>query len=186
MNPLDIISLYDAKDYLRVDFSDDDNLITSLIYAAVGLVEQKTNYRLYQREEVVYTTGIFCYTAFQYPLNSATVINQDSADTTVWTPKLYYETLRTIVGWAQGFWYWDSWQQFFTNYTYTVHNSHCTTFILTLNVGYTDTSLIPTDIITALKQIIVFTYENRDMTKLELPDNILMLLTNYKRFATIF
>lgn len=186
MSPLDVISLEDAKQFLRVDFDDDDDLITSLINSAVGLVEQKTNYRLYQRNEVIYTTGKFCYTAFQYPINGATVINQDSADTTVFTPKFLYETLRTIIGWAQGFWYWDSWQEFFTNYTYTIHSSHCITFILTLDVGYTDSELIPTDLITAIKQIITFTYENRDMTKLELPDNILMLVTNYKRFNTIF
>lgn len=186
MSPLDVLSVEDAKQFLRVDFSDDDYLISSLIYAAVGLVEQKTNYRLYQRNEVIYTTGKYCYTAFQYPFNSATVVNQDSMDANTYTPKNCYQTLRTIIGWANGFWYWDSWEEFFTNYTYTVHDSQHTTFILTLDVGYIDTSLIPNDIITAIKQIITFTYENRDMTKLDLPDNILMMLTNYKRFATIF
>lgn len=186
MTPTDVLSLQSAKDFLRVDFDDDDDLITSLINAAVGLVEQQTSYRLYRRNEIIYTTGKYCYTAFQYPLNGATVINQDSADTVVYTPKFYYETLRTIIGWANGFWYWDSWQEFFTNYTYTIHNSHTTTFILTLDVGYSDVSLIPTDLITAIKQIISFTYENRDMTKIDLPNNILMLISNYKRFATIY
>jgi len=186
MGPLDVISLQDAKDFLRVDFGDDDDLITGLISSAVALVEQQTQYRLYKRDEVIYTTGKYCYVAFQYPLNSATVINQDSSDTFAYTVKMKYETLRTILGWANGFWYWDSWQQFFTNYYYTIHASCDVTFILTLDVGYTDVSLIPVDLITAIKQIISFTYENRDMTKVDLPSNILMLLTNYKRFATIF
>lgn len=186
MSPLDVISLEDAKQFLRVDFSDDDDLITSLIYAAVGLVEQKTSYRLYRRNEVIYQTGKYTYTAFQYPINAVSIINQDSADTTVYTPKLFYESLRTVICYYNGFWYWDSWQEFFTNYTYTIHNSNCVTFILTLDVGYANTADIPTDLITAIKQIIVFTYENRDVTTLDLPNNILMLLTNYIRFATIY
>lgn len=185
MTALDVVTLQEAKDFLRTDFADDDALITGLINSAVGLVEQTTNYRLYQRNEVIYMTGKFCYVAYQYPLNSASVVNQDSADTTVWSPKLHYETLRIIIGWAQGFWYWDAWESFFTNYTYTLHSSRTTTFILTLDVGYTDTTQIPTDLITAIKQIISFTYENRDMTKLDLPSNITLLLANYRRFATL-
>lgn len=185
MSPTDVISLADAKAYLRVDFSDDDELITALISGAVGYVEQDTQYRLYQRNEIIYTTGKYCYTAFQFPLNAASVINQDSADTNVYTAKLRYETLRIIIGWANGFWYWDGWETFFTNYYYTIHANDCITFILTLDVGYTDTTLIPNDLITAIKQIISFTYENRDMSKIDLPSNITMLLSKYRRFATI-
>jgi hypothetical protein len=185
MGPLDVLSLEDAKSFLRVDFDDEDDLITSLISMAVGLVERTTEYRLYQRNEVIYTTGNIYYEAFQYPLNGATVINQDSADTTVYIPKFSYETLRTIIGWGNGFIYWDSWYTFFTNYYYQIHGDMCVTFILTLDVGYTDTSLIPTDLITAIKQIISYCYENRDMTKLDMPSNITMLLANYRRFSTL-
>lgn len=184
-SPLDVLSVADAKLFLRVDFPDDDSLITSLIYAAVALVEAKTQHRLYERNEVIYLTGKYCYVAFQYPINAASVINQDSSDTFAYTVKMKYESLRTILGWANGFWYWDSWYEFFTNYTYTIHASCEVTFILTMDVGYKDTSLIPLDLITAVKQIVSFTYENRDMVKLDLPDNILMLLTNYIRFSTI-
>ena len=186
MTPLDVISVDQAKSFLRVDFNDDDDLITSLINAAVGYVETATQYRLYQRTEIVYTSGKYCYSAFQFPLNSVAVVNQDSSDTTVYNPKLYYESLRTNITWlSNGFLYWDSWNQFFTNYYYTIHNSCSATFILTLDVGYTDVSLIPTDLITAIKQIISYTYENRDMTKLDMPSNITMLLANYKRFVTL-
>lgn len=185
MTPLSVMPLETAKSFLRVDFDDEDDLITSLINAAVGLVEKSTEYRLYQRTELIYTTGKYCYVAFQYPLNGATVTNHDSADTTTYTAKFKYETLRTIIGWANGFWYWDSWEQFFTNYYYTIHTSPHVTFELRLDVGYTDVTLIPTDLITAIKQIISYTYENRDMTKMEMPSNITMMLTNYKRFSTL-
>jgi hypothetical protein len=186
MTPLDVVTLNQAKTFLRVDFEDDDDLITSLIEGAVGYVEQDTQYRLYQRSEIIYTSGKYCYSCFQFPLNAVTVVNQDSSDTTVYNAKLYYESLRTNITWlTNGFLYWDSWNQFFTNYYYTVHNSCSATFILTLDVGYTDVSLIPNDLITAIKQIINYTYENRDMSKVDLPSNITMLLSKYRRFVTL-
>jgi len=185
MGPLDVLSLADAKLFLRVDYMDDDDLITGLIIAAVGLVEKETNYRLYQRSETIYTTGKYFYTAFQFPLNGAAVVNQDSSDTNTYMPKFKYEPLRTIIGWANGFLYWNAWYEFFTNYYYTIHANECVTFILSLDVGYTDTTQIPNDLIVAIKQIISYTYENRDMSKVDMPSNIAMLLQNYKRFATI-
>jgi hypothetical protein len=45
--------------------------------------------------------------------------------------------------------------------------------------------LIPNDLITAIKQIINYTYENRDMSKVDLPSNITMLLSKYRRFVTL-
>ncbi len=185
MTPLDVLTLQQAKDYIKIDFNDEDELITGLIYASVGLVEQATNYRLYQRNEIIIRTGrCYDYTAYQFPINNASVVNQDSADTYDYQVKWFYEPLRINLAWWNGFFYWDSWESFMTNYTYTIH-TRPVTFVLTLDVGYTDTTLIPTDLITAIKQIISFTYENRDMTKLDLPSNIQMLLANYRRFATL-
>lgn len=183
MGPLNVLSLADAKLFLKVDFTDDDSLITGLISAAVSLVEQVTNYRLYNRNEILYT-GQICYDAFQYPLVSASVISADSAITTVPTLKQYPQTLRTVLFWGNGFWYTGFNESFFNNDTYWLNNSCPVTYVLTLNVGYTDATLIPTDLITAIKQIITFTYENRDATKLDLPDNIQMLLAPYRRYVT--
>jgi len=185
MGPTDVLSVADAKVFLRVDFADDDDLIEALIIAAVGYVEQDTNYRLYQRNEVIMTTGKYYYTAFQYPLNGASVVNQDSADTNTYTPKLRYETLRTIIGWANGYIYWNAWYEFFTNYYYTIHADQDVTFLLTLDVGYADTANIPGDLMTAVKQIVSYTYENRDMAKVDMPSNITMLLSKYRRFSGI-
>lgn len=52
MTALDVISLQSAKDYLRVDYSEDDAIITRLIKASVSRIEQYTNYKLYQRDVV--------------------------------------------------------------------------------------------------------------------------------------
>lgn len=180
MNALSVLSLSDAKDYLKVDFSDDDELITALISTAVAQVEKNTEYRLYQRNEIVLTSK-YEYTAFQYPLNSAAVIAQDSANTTNFPIKTNYETLRANLFWGTGFSYRDFNTQFFSNDTYNIHGCPIT-YVLTLDVGYTDVTLIPDDLITAVMQIIVFLYENRDMTKLQLPDNIMLLCQPYKRF----
>lgn len=184
MTPLNVVTLQQAKDYIRVDYGDDDELITGLINSAVGLVEQTTNYRLYQRNEVIFRSGFYYYNAYQFPINSASVVNHDSADTFDYQVKYFYEPLRVNLAWWNGYFYWDSWESFMTNYTYTIH-TRPVTFVLTLDVGYTDTAQIPTDLITAIKQIISFTYENRDMTKLDLPSNITLLLANYRRFATL-
>jgi hypothetical protein len=185
MGPLDVLSLADAKSYLKTDFNDDDDLITSLIGAAVSMIEQATEYRLYQRNEVIYmTNNRYGYEAFQHPLNAAAVVAQDSQNTTVYTVLYDYKPLRTYLFWGQGFCYWDNWVEFFTNYTYRI-SAKVQTFILTLDVGYIDTTQIPFPLITAVKQMVVFLYENRDMTKLTLPDNIMLLCEPYKRFATI-
>jgi len=181
MGPLNVLSLADAKAYLKVDFADDDALITSLISTAVAQVEKITEYRLYQRVENPIYTSKFCYTAFQYPLNSASVVAQDSSDTNVYTVQLKYETLRTELFWGNGFGYINAYEQFYSNDFYNIKGCNVT-YLLTLNVGYADPTQIPQDLITAVQQTIVFLYENRDLTKLTLPDNIMLLLAPYKRF----
>lgn len=182
MTPLDVLSLEDAKQYLQVDFSDDDDLITALIETAVLEIEKETEYRLYQRTETLLTSKIQ-YTAFQFPFNAASVVSQDSADTNTYTMQLNYASPNRVeLFWGNGFQYIDSNQSFFTNYTYGI--TACpVTFILSLDVGYTDTTLIPNGLITAVKQTIVFLYENRDLAKVTLPDNIQMLCAPYKRFT---
>lgn len=42
-NPLDLITLQEAKDYLKVDYANDDLLITSLIKASFKAAERFTN-----------------------------------------------------------------------------------------------------------------------------------------------
>jgi hypothetical protein len=183
--PTDVLSLADAKSFLRVDFPDDDDLITSLISSGVGLIEQTTQYRLYQRTELIYITDKYFYEAFQYPLNAYNVISVDSANINVYTIQVRYVSLRTILAWPLGYVYWDYWYSFLTNYYYNLNPISPVSFLLTIDVGYTDPTLIPVDLITALKQIISYNYENRDMTKVDLPSNINMMLNNYKRFATV-
>lgn len=183
MSPLDVVTVQQAKDFLKVDFDDEDLIIEGLISSAIGLIEQNTQYRLYNRTEVIYTSKIL-YEAFQFPLIGASVVSQDSADTNVYTMRMRPQTLRTILFWGNGFEYIDSYQQFWNNDYYNLSNPCSVTFSLSLNVGYTAVADIPQDLITAVKQVIVFTYENRDMTKEEILSNIDMLIAPYRRFVT--
>src|SRR6201986_58556 len=95
MTALDVISLTDAKDFLRVDFPDDDNLIESIISSAVRLVEQKTQYRLYQRIENQYSDGTYNVDLFQTPLNNVNVVTYDGTPYTACQVKR--QPLRTTV-----------------------------------------------------------------------------------------
>lgn len=183
MTPLDVISVEQAKQFIKVDFSDDDLIIEGLISAAIGLVEQSTQYRLYNRTEVIYTSKIL-YEAFQFPLIGSSVISQDSADTNVYTIRSRPQTLRTILFWGNGFEYVDTYQSFWNNDYYNISNPCSVTFSLSLNVGYLNITDIPQDLITAVKQVITYTYENRDMTKEEILSNIDMLIAPYRRFVT--
>lgn len=184
--PTDVLSLAKAKAYCKIDYPDDDDLITALIAAAVTTVENYTEYRLYQRPEIIYMTNNFYgYEAFQFPINAASVVSQDSMNTNVYTVQFQYQTLRTLLFWGQGFLYYDNWVEFFTNYTYKI-SVKPQTFILTLDVGYTDPpNMCPQSLITAVKQLVVYYYDNRDLDGFIMPSNVGLMLNPYRRFATI-
>jgi hypothetical protein len=185
LGPLNVLSLADAKLYLKVDFDDDDSLITSLIGTAVSYVEKATEYRLYQRPEIITLAKIW-YEAFQFPLNAASVVAIDSADTNTYTVQQWPETLRTKLFWGNGNFWCDPYNNELNwNQNYFNLSAPPRVFTLTLDVGYADTTQVPTDLLAAIQQILEFTYDNRDLTMAKLPNNIQMLLSNYKRFATI-
>lgn len=57
MTALDVISLVAAKEYLRVDYPDQDGVITRNIKSAVSLIEQYTDVMLYERERTYVLLG---------------------------------------------------------------------------------------------------------------------------------
>jgi len=73
MSYLDVISLERAKNYLRIDsdLTDDDTEITSMIKAACGYVEKRTNHIFYAREKVY--TGSCQVKVYDFPINSITL-----------------------------------------------------------------------------------------------------------------
>jgi hypothetical protein len=68
---IDVVTLAEAKSYLRVDdgFTADDSLITTLINAAGSIIEQHTNHLLFSRDKTYqYFDGIL--RVYDYPINT--------------------------------------------------------------------------------------------------------------------
>lgn len=204
MTPLNVITLDQAKAFLRVDFSDDDALITGLITAAVGLVEQKTQYRLYQRLEIQHSDGTYNVDLFQTPLNSVSVQTLDG--TTVTWCQIKREPVRTTVVFLRStFGPFSGYGAGFTGFgnggfgdgldngvifpgqgfpaSLPLYNIIC-------DVGYTeapasgiyqDVTQIPYTLLQAVKTVITYMYENRDMSVADVLSNISLELDTYNR-----
>lgn len=68
---LDVVTLADAKNYLRIDdtLSDDDSRITSMIKASLSLIERRTNILVYARSKS-YLFQDYCVKVYDYPINT--------------------------------------------------------------------------------------------------------------------
>lgn len=68
---LDILSLAEAKNYLRLDddLIEDDAMVTSMITAAFQFIEKRTNHILFARD-VTYFVGACGLDVYDYPINS--------------------------------------------------------------------------------------------------------------------
>lgn len=170
MTPLDVVSLDEAKSFLKVDFDDEDNLITSLIYSAVSLVEQYTQYRLYNRDEIMHSDGTYDVDIMLTPLVSVVIKNLDGVTQTVGIQKV--NPVRTTVCFGR----WN-----YHNITISYGAASLPLYNIVCNVGYADTNDIPIPLITAVKEVISEAYENRISGKIELPSNIQMQLNPFVR-----
>lgn len=205
MTPLDIISVADAKAFLRVDFSDDDTLITSLINSAFNMVEQKTNYRFYQRTERQYSDGTYNVDLFQTPMNKVTVATLEG--NLVTNCQIKREPVRTTViflrstfgpfsGYGAGFagfgngGFGDGLDNgvIFTDqgfpaslplYNIDVDCGYVAILPVPNPNNYQLIANCPPTLLQSIKTIISFMYENRDIAALDLPSNILMELESY-------
>lgn len=173
MTPLDVISLADAKLFLKVDFDDDDTLITSLVYAAIGLVEQKTQYRLYQRIENEYSDGTYPVQLFQTPLNSVAVTTFDGAAVPYAT--IRRDPVRTVVCFDSYLYrgYSDEFNQYGA--------SSLPLYTVKCDVGFANVGDIPVTLLQASKTLISYMYENRDLATTDIPSNVMMELTPFIR-----
>ena len=84
MSYLDVITLQQAKDYLRVDSEDSDAEITRMIKSALSLMEKQTNIILYDRNKTyIYHNGVV--RVYDYPINSTTSTTHTSEDYGLYT-----------------------------------------------------------------------------------------------------
>ena len=94
---LDLLSLADAKAYLRVDHTDDDSLIEDLVQVAVDQVTSTANTSWKSRQAFGYLEGFFDAT---FPVGPVTLVSQveyiaqgDTTYTTLPTTSYYYSIL---------------------------------------------------------------------------------------------
>lgn len=164
MDQLNVVSLPQAKMWLRVDLDYDyeDLLITSLIKAAVNQVEQYTLQVLWQRSITEKTDATGNLRLFNYPIISVEeVYDKDFED-------LNFEIIDT------------------QNYTDIITDRagyNTITYIAGYDWNYEGGSDVPDDIETAIKELITFLYENRDNPKQEMPQIVTYLLAPYRRIT---
>ena len=151
---LDIISLADAKVYLRIDdtLTEDDAQITRMISGALSYVENYTNHILFARDKE-YRLVNGCVRVYDYPINSYTLPIEADYD------EIENKTL-------------------YTNYTYGSDNG-----LLDINVGY-DVADIPQALIEVAYEIIDIYYYGKESGKTMADISPLnkQALNQYKRF----
>lgn len=72
MSYLDVITLEEAKNHLRIDldFNEDDNSIKRMITAALQLIEKETNHIFYPRDKTYYRSkSMDAILVYDYPIN---------------------------------------------------------------------------------------------------------------------
>ncbi len=91
MSYLNVITLEQAKKYLRVDedLSDDDSQIEQMIKSALSTLERRTNILFYARDKK-YIFQDYCVKVYDYPINS--VVSTFDVDTDQKTLFTNYQT----------------------------------------------------------------------------------------------
>lgn len=161
-NQLNVVTLAQAKEWLRRDdYTADDAIITSLIKAAVNQVELFTCQILWQRSISAQTGRDGKYRIFEYPL-------------------LSIESLKNNDGESQE--YDESETEWYTEICSDDTNCIQTlVFVAGYGWTYTGGTETPDDILTAIKELIAYMYENRDNPKPGLPQFIKLLLQPRQR-----
>ena len=172
------VSLSEAKNHLKVDISDDDNLITSLIESATQLSEEYTN-RFFITTVVIQTCSTFeeSKELFKSDVSGVTTIK-------------YYDSTNTQVTWSSANYivanqYKPCQIELADNINYPGITNRIDAIEITYNVGYGEESTVPE----AIKQAILLTignwYANRQSivvgrTFSELSQSAKWLLDTYK------
>lgn len=151
MAALDVITLQEAKDNLRVDFDDDDAIISRLIRTSVDWVERYTCHKLWQRTESLTSDG--CpIEVYDYPVTVSSVVkdgNPVEYTTVNRSDKIIIEAPKDAV--------------------------------VTLSVGYGTVDAVPSPLLDACYKIITYLYENRDAYGLGIPVDIQGLINQFRR-----
>lgn len=141
MSYLTIISLPEAKNYLRVDddLTEDDARITSMIKSAFSYLERITNVIVYQRDKT-YLAVDGCVHVYDYPINGVTTPTDYDSENTV------------------------------RKNGYSIYNYGSETTDITLSVGYADATNYPTELREVAFEIIDLMYYEHETGKSYIKD----------------
>jgi hypothetical protein len=164
MNQLNVVSLAEAKLYLRIDPDDvvEDGLITSLIKSAVNQAEQFTLQVLWQRQMTAITPVSGALKIYEYPIVSIETVVDPDLDA------LTFELVET---------------EGFTEVISGISGFNTVTFVAGYGWNYEGGSEVPDDIETAIKEMIAYYYENRDNPVVGMPTIATLLLSPYRRIT---
>ena len=164
MDQLNVVSLAQAKLWLRVDLDYDyeDGLITALIKSAVNQVEQYTLQVLWQRSITEISDKNGNLRLYNYPIIAVEdVVDKDFE-------QIDFEIIDT---------------PFYTDVITQRPGYNTVTYVAGYDWNYDGGSDVPDDIETAIKEMITFLYENRDNPKEEMPKVVTFLLAPYRRIT---
>ena len=178
------VSVADAKEWARIEVTEDDDVVAALVASAREWTETYTN-RRFITQTVVHRLDGFppCIEIRQTPVQSITSIqyvDTDGAtqtlDASLYSADLYSRVCRILPAWGQS---WPS--------TRAVPNAVTVTYV----AGYgDDESDVPERIRTAIKMIVASTYENRQdevvgrgYSVVRVPTNSKALLYDFRNFA---
>ena len=161
MSELDVIPLQQAKDFLVVDYTDNDVLITNCIKAAIGWVERYTNYYLWQRTKT-FVAPDDEVRVYDYPVTIVSI--QDPLGNTIFplTPPVTPPTI-----------------PIYKSQSILICVPSQSTINLT--IGYLDITQIPQPLIAACYKLITYLYENKDIYVDIDPADIQMLINQFRR-----
>jgi hypothetical protein len=164
MDQLNVVSLAQAKLWLRVDLDYDyeDGLITALIKSAVNQVEQYTLQVLWQRSITEISDKNGNLRLYNYPI----IAVEDVVDKDL--EQIDFEIIDT---------------PFYTDVITQRPGYNTVTYVAGYDWNYDGGSDVPDDIETAIKEMITFLYENRDNPKEEMPKVVTFLLAPYRRIT---
>lgn len=154
MSFLQVISVAQAKEYLRVDHTSSDREIERMIRAALGLIEEKTNHLMYKRDKT-YLLKDGQVRVYDGPINT-------SGTTGLATTVDRYD---------------------FSNYSvFTDSNAENTSIIL--SVGYESPEEIPMSLLQAAYEMIDYWYYKNDGTVSMslIGDGAREVINSYSRF----
>ena len=150
-----VLSLDDAKAYLRVSHDDSDSEISRMIKSALEIVEIKTNQLLYQRATKTYTLYGGCVRIYDGPINTSGVTG-----------------LATTVTRTD-----------YRNYSLFEDSNEDNTSVI-LDVGYTSASSVPRGLLDAALEMIDYWYYKNDgkVSIMLMPESVEQVLGMHTRF----